>query len=106
MFLSTVLEYNCEDFSKACLKVLNEKKDWLMHNNTLISLIPKSEGAGRVGEFRPISLCNVLYKLIVKCITNRMKLVLLAIIFESQSDFISRRLISDNTLVAFKLYTP
>ena len=42
-------------------------------NHTLFTLIPKLKNARRVTDFHPISLSNVLYKLIAKVLANPLK---------------------------------
>jgi hypothetical protein len=64
-------------------------------NATNIALIPKGNNLTSVSEFRPISLCNVIYKIIAKVLANRLKVVLSNVMSPFQSAFFARRLITD-----------
>ncbi|KAK7837690.1 hypothetical protein CFP56_020890 [Quercus suber] len=88
------------EVSEAVLSMLNSGTLPPNLNHTFISLIPKIKSPRKVTEFRPISLCNVLYKLIAKVLANRLKPMLPRLISESQSAFMSERLITDNILIA------
>lgn len=85
-----------------CLGVLNGQSSVGKLNQTLIALIPKIQDPKKVTEFRPISLCNVVYKLISKALANRLKVVLSDVVAEYQSAFIPNRLIFDNVIAAFE----
>jgi hypothetical protein len=71
-------------------------------NQTAIVLIPNKDEPELLKGFRPISLCNVIYKVVSKCIVNRLRSVLHDIIGPMQSAFIPGRLITDNALIAFE----
>ena len=56
------------------LRVLRGEDDPTVINNTCIVLIPKVENPEEWGQFRPISLCNVISKIALKVIANRLKM--------------------------------
>lgn len=68
-------------------------------NNTLISLIPKKENALNLGDFRPISLCNTVYKILSKVMMNRMKPLMESTISEKQIGFVAGRSILDGAII-------
>ncbi|XP_031116600.1 uncharacterized protein LOC116020256 [Ipomoea triloba] len=68
-------------------------------NDTLIALIPKTGCPTNASQYRPISLCNVIYKIITKAMTNRIKPILRALVGQEQSSFVPGRQITDNILI-------
>ncbi|XP_057803553.1 uncharacterized protein LOC131018874 [Salvia miltiorrhiza] len=92
------------DLVHMILDVLNNGVSPGPINSTFICLIPKKKKCVLPSDFRRISLCNVVDKIISKAITNRLKLCLPSIIHESQSAFVPGRHITDNALLAFEIF--
>lgn len=68
-------------------------------SEALMVLIPKVDNPSLILQFRPISLSNVIYKLITKTIVNRLKPILAVVISSNQGSFVSRRQITDNIII-------
>ena len=99
-FFQTYWSIVGDDVSSAVLNFLNNCSFLAEINHTFITLIPKVKCLEKIFEFRPISLCNVIYKLLSKVLANRLHGVLPSIISENQSAFQAGRLITDNILMA------
>lgn len=68
-------------------------------NHTFLVLIPKVEHPSKIKQYRPISLCNVAYKVILKILTNRLKGVNHRLISHYQAAFVPERTIQENAIL-------
>ena len=91
------------DVTEAILSVLNSGHMLRKMNFTHIVLIPKKSDLLLMADYRPISLTNVVSRILSKVMANRLKHVLPYVISEAQSAFVPNRLITDNTTVAYEL---
>ncbi|KAH1038548.1 hypothetical protein J1N35_040291 [Gossypium stocksii] len=69
-------------------------------NHTLLVLISKKFDAESIQQYRPINLCNVLYKVITNTIVIWLRQVMQTMVKQNQSSFISSQNISDNIIIA------
>ena len=77
-----------DDVSNSILTILNNKASPEQFNQTFIALIPKIQDLTTPKDFRRISLCNAIFKIVTKTIANRLKVVLPFLIHETQSSFV------------------
>ncbi|KAH9802749.1 reverse transcriptase domain-containing protein [Citrus sinensis] len=92
-----------DEVSAACLSYISHCEFPANLNETTVILIPKTPNPESITDFRPIALCNVLYKIVAKMLANRLKLILGSIISDSQSAFIPGRTIIDNIMISAEL---
>ena len=69
-------------------------------NSTHIALIPKIQGPETLGNYRPISLCYAVYKVVTKIIVARLLPYLDKLISPMQTTFVTRCKGIDNIIIA------
>lgn len=102
-FTAKVIQENWDAFGPS---ILSEVKNFFQTGvmkrqigRSNLVLILKTDEANMVTQFRPISVCNILYKVISKVLSTRMKPLIDSLISISQSAFIPGREISDNIIL-------
>ena len=92
-----------QDVTKAILSILHSGRYLHKINYTHLVLIPKKSNPQNITENRPISLGNVVSRLISNVVANRVKPMLPCVTSDSQSAFVLGRLITDNITIAFEM---
>lgn len=91
-----IIDNSVEDF---CFAVFTHWEIPHCINNTYICLVPKSSNAATIGQCRPISLFNTIYKIITKILVNRVKPFLQDLIGPTQASFLANRRVADNAIL-------
>ena len=92
------------DVANAVLFILQRYPILPKLNHTYVKLIPKKPKPTSMADLYPISLCDAIYKLVTKVISNRLEGLLSGIISDTQLTFTPGRLIRDNIIVAFEFF--
>lgn len=72
-------------------------------NTPFISLIPKQDNGMTPDRFKPIALCNVVYKIISKIIANRLKPLLPTLVSVEKMGYVEGRQILNNIIQAHEV---
>ena len=89
-----------DDVTAAVLEFFRSGRLLKDFNNTFIALIPKVAGPTFVRDFRPISCCNVMLKIITKLLARRVRQVMGPLVSDCQGAFVSGRSMFHNIVVA------
>jgi hypothetical protein len=85
-----------DDFCAAVQDFFTSGRLLRQANHSIITLVPKSANVTSPSDFRPISCCNVIYKVIAKLLAGRLACTLPTIISPLQNAFLGGRFMSDN----------
>lgn len=99
-FFKTHWETVCSDLLKMVTHFFSKCDMPHFINDTNLVLILKKENLTTVNDYRPIALCNVVYKCISKIIALRLRNVLPLLISPAQTTFVKGRSITENTSIA------
>lgn len=102
-FFKTTWSIVGQDFTVAIQSVF--QKGFLPKevNSTILTHVPKKTYARGMKDYRPVSCCNVLYKVISKIIANSLEPMLSRIVTENPSVFVQGRLLMEKVLLASEL---
>lgn len=84
-----------EDVHKAVMQFFSEGWFPSNFNSNVVVLIPKTPGADKIEQFRPITLVNFKLKIVTTVLSDRLTKIAPSIVSENQRGFIKGRKIAD-----------
>ncbi|WJX68825.1 hypothetical protein P8452_53158 [Trifolium repens] len=102
-FFKTTWSITKKDVIAAVMEFFYENNIYIAINNTLVTLIPKHSAAKTIKEYRLISCCTTIFKIISKILTMRLCKVMNSIVNTRQAAFVPGQHIHDHILLAYEL---
>jgi hypothetical protein len=90
------------EFYQLCEDFYNDQANLESINESLITLIPKTQSPVTVNDFRPISLLNSSLKILTKLLADRLQRQILQLVHKNQYGFIRNRTIQDCLALCFE----
>lgn len=103
LFFTTCWEMIKGDILAALTEFFNTPSLPRAYTSSFLVLIAKKDHAEMVTDFRPISLCNLIYQILARILNNRLSTILPLIISDNQGAFVRGRNIAENIGMAQEL---
>lgn len=102
-FYKSAWEIIKDDLKKDVREFFDREILYKAINSSIVTFILKVSDASRIKDFRPISCCTIVYKVISKIMANRLDKVIGHVVNSSQTTFIPGKCVQDHILLGYKL---
>lgn len=102
-FFKTTWTTAKSDISEAVMQFFKTNLIYKAINCTSVTLVSKVQNPSSIKEFRPISCCTILYKIIFELLTKRLQTVMDNLVDHGEAAFAPGRVITNNILLSHEL---